>query len=56
MDLRSQIPKILSFGLAPKLMGISYNLREVHFFLIIGPNREIFPIMKGGVDHFLIVS
>ena len=43
-------------GLTPKLMGISYYLSDVHFFLIAGQHKDIILIIKGGVDHLLIVS
>ena len=43
-------------GLTSKLMGISSYLSDVHIFLIAGQHREIILIVKGRVDHFLIVS
>ena len=56
MDHRSQIQKIILSVLTPNLMGISYNVIKVHFFHIARQHKEIILIIKGGVDHFLIVS
>ena len=43
-------------GLTPKLMGtISYH-SDVNFFLIARQHREIILIIKGGNNHFLILS
>lgn len=39
----------------PKLVGVSYYLRNVHFLLSTNQDKEIILVSESGFDHLLIV-